>query len=401
MIVALGLCLCAALIAAYFLWFRTTYQVLFADLRPLDAATITAALDEKHISYQLKDGAVSATQGSGTTILVPAKLVHSTRLQVMSEDLPLKGQVGFELFNKSDMGLTEFAQKINYQRALQGELARTIMSLDGVDSARVHLSLPDATVFREDRRPPKASVTIASRTGQSLTSQSVQGIQRLVAGAVADLDVENVVILDNQGRILGGTLSPATQGDMGERGAIELYYSAHIRRALANVFLPHTFEVTVKAGPDTPNLSTDAFSTWSPGSRKFGLQISVLSQPAALPALEEQIKSDVANAIGMDPRLGDSVVVAAGGQSTLAASPPAVLPTIPTQQPAAQIRTAGKDFPVIPLIVVAGFVALVAAFAAGRLRTQRMRLTPEQRRNFVRRLTNALDEGDDHAAASV
>src|SRR3954454_16858263 len=132
--VAFGAVLLCALLAAFWLLFlRTDYGVLFSRLREPDAATIVAELDKRKIPYRLEQG--------GTTILVPADRVDNTRLAVMGEDLPLKGQVGFELFNKSDMGLTDFAQKINYQRALQGELARTIMTVESVDSARVHLSI--------------------------------------------------------------------------------------------------------------------------------------------------------------------------------------------------------------------------------------------------------------------
>src|ERR1700749_2833351 len=152
---------CVILIVAWFLFLRVDYQPLFTALRPADAAKIVADLDRRKVSYRLENGA--------TTILVPAETVDATRLNLMSEDLPLKGTVGFELFNKSDMGLTEFAQKINYQRALQGELARTIMTIDVIDSARVHLSLPEPTVFREDRRAPKASVTLATRQGRRLS----------------------------------------------------------------------------------------------------------------------------------------------------------------------------------------------------------------------------------------
>ena len=111
-----------ALAAAYFFVLRKPYGVLFSGLRQADAATIVADLDKKKTPYRLADG--------GSTILIPRDVVDSTRLAIAGEDLPLKGTVGFELFNKSDMGLTEFAQRINYQRALQGELARTIMTLD-------------------------------------------------------------------------------------------------------------------------------------------------------------------------------------------------------------------------------------------------------------------------------
>ena len=187
--------LCVGGAAAYFTFLRTSYTTLFANLRLSEAAAIVSDLDKKKVPYRLKD--------KGATILVPTKSVDAVRLDETSGDLPLQGQVGFELFNKSDMGLTEFAQRINYQRALQGELARTIMSLDAVDTARVHLSLPDPSVFRDDRRPPKASATIVPRPGRMLSRAAVAGIRRLIAAAVPDLDPAAVVILDDHGDILG------------------------------------------------------------------------------------------------------------------------------------------------------------------------------------------------------
>src|SRR5262245_47173076 len=127
-LVVAGVVLIAAVLAGgYFAWFHPRNAVLFKDLRPMDAATIVAELDKRKVAYELRDG--------GQTILVSEKIVDSTRLAIMSQELPLKGVVGFELFNKSDMGLTEFAQQINYRRALQGEIARTIMALDTVESA--------------------------------------------------------------------------------------------------------------------------------------------------------------------------------------------------------------------------------------------------------------------------
>ena len=151
--------------SVYFVFLRKPDVILFSNLRPTDAATIVAELDKKKVPYRLAD--------DGTTILVSADKVDATRLGILSQDLPLKGSVGFELFNKSDIGLTEFAQKINYQRALQGELSRTIMAIDAVDTARVHLSLPEDTIFRDDKRSPKASIALTLKPGRSLSTTSV------------------------------------------------------------------------------------------------------------------------------------------------------------------------------------------------------------------------------------
>ena len=217
------------LAAAYLLLLRKPYDVLFSDLRPADAATIVADLDKRKVPYRLADG--------GKTMLTQHDLVDATRLAVANEDLPLKGAVGFELFNKSDMGLTEFAQRINYQRALQGELARTIMTMDAVESARVHLTIADPSLFRDDRRPSKASVSIIPRPGRTLTPSEVLGVQRLIAAGVPDLSVDDVVVLDQNGDTLSGVGSegvPVAAEDP-ERRAIESYYAAKVTKALATV----------------------------------------------------------------------------------------------------------------------------------------------------------------------
>ncbi|HWW12838.1 MAG TPA: flagellar basal-body MS-ring/collar protein FliF, partial [Brevundimonas sp.] len=197
---AAALVLAIALIGVY-LATRPNYNVLFADLRQADAATIVAELEKDKTPYKLDDG--------GATILAPADQVDQIRLEIMGADLPLKGTVGFELFNKSDMGLTEFAQRINYQRAIQGELARTIMTIDAIDTARVHLTLPEPSIFRAERKPAKASVSLTTRPGHALEQQTVAGIQRLVAASVPDLDAADVVVLDTHGSLATGVPSSA------------------------------------------------------------------------------------------------------------------------------------------------------------------------------------------------
>ncbi|HSV79503.1 MAG TPA: flagellar basal-body MS-ring/collar protein FliF [Ramlibacter sp.] len=165
--------------------------VLFSELRPEDAAVLAAELDKQKIPYAVAD--------DGATLLVERSQVHSTRLKLMGRDLPLHGGVGFELFNHSDFGMTEFAQKINFQRALQGELTRTILSFPEIRSARVHLALPEQTLFRQAAARPKAAITVQLRPGRALRPEQVQGIQRLVAAAVAGLVAQEVTIVDEHG----------------------------------------------------------------------------------------------------------------------------------------------------------------------------------------------------------
>lgn len=181
--------------------YQTDYGVLFADLSTGDASAMVAELERSKIPYQLADG--------GRTILVPKEMVYKTRLKVMGKELPLHGAVGFEVFNNADFGMTEFVQKVNYQRAVQGELTRTIMSIENVQSARVHLALPEQGLFKKSGSKPKASVSVVMKSGHSLNPEQISGIQRLVAASVPDISALDVTITDQH----GVSLTKAASGD--------------------------------------------------------------------------------------------------------------------------------------------------------------------------------------------
>lgn len=170
---------------------RTDRDVLFGRLSAQDAAAMTNELDRMKVPYELAD--------NGSTILVDRKTLHQTRLKLMSKELPLHGAVGFELFNNTDFGMTEFAQKVNFQRALQGEITRTILSLAEVESARVHLAFPEDGLFKRDQAKAKAAITLAMKQGQTLRPEQVKGIQRLVAAAVTGIGPQDVTIVDQSG----------------------------------------------------------------------------------------------------------------------------------------------------------------------------------------------------------
>lgn len=181
------------------------YDVLFADLRPQDAALMTAELDKLKQPYQLSD--------DGRAILVDKKAVPSTRLKLMGRELPLQGAVGLELFNNADFGMTEFAEKINYQRALQGELTRTIVSLSEIREARVHLAFAEQGLLKQNSIRPKAAVTVSMKAGQALAPAQIAGIQRLVAAAISGMTVDDVTIVDQRGVAL--TRANDNHGDGG------------------------------------------------------------------------------------------------------------------------------------------------------------------------------------------
>lgn len=189
---AAGILLIACLVGGLGLWaYRADYQVLFSDVAATDAAAMTAELDKLKTPYQLADG--------GATILVPKDLVYKTRLALMGRELPLHGAVGFEVFNNADFGMTEFVQKVNYQRAIQGELTRTILAIEEVQGARVHLAIPEQGLFKKALTRPKASVTLTMKRGRTLAPEQVAGIQRLVAASVPEIGAADVTVLNQHG----------------------------------------------------------------------------------------------------------------------------------------------------------------------------------------------------------
>lgn len=219
-----GVLAIAALFAASAWWLlRTDYEVLFADLKPQDAASIVGELDKMKVPYRLANG--------GTTVLVDGTTVHSTRLKLMGKEMPLHGAVGFELFNNADFGMTEFAQKINYQRALQGEITRTILSLAEVRDVRVHLALPEEGLFKKTTAKAKAAITLSLKPGQTLRAEQVSGIQRLVSAAVPGIAAQDVTLVDQQGVAL--TRAASAEGETSEPASGRLDLKKETEQLLA------------------------------------------------------------------------------------------------------------------------------------------------------------------------
>ena len=189
----------AAALTAFFLYVAGVISeppknILFSGLESRDASAVTAKLDTMNVPYEIK--------GDGGTILVPADQVTKLRMSLAQDNLPAAG-VGYEIFDKSDaFGATAFVQNINRLRALEGELARSIQTIEGIQSARVHLVVPERQIFSRDEQTPSASVVLKTR-GQMEHGQ-VQAIQHLVAAAVASLNPDRVAIIDDRGNLLAG-----------------------------------------------------------------------------------------------------------------------------------------------------------------------------------------------------
>lgn len=168
---------------------------LFTNMETKDAGEVAAKLKEQKVEYQVQEGQ------KGTTILVPASKVHEARLNLATEGLP-RGQKGFEIFDDNKLGVTEFQNKVNYLQALQGELVRTIEQIDAVQKARVHIVLPEDSLYKKNEKPATASIMLMLKPNQQLSKKEIKGIVNLTAHSVQGLQPENITIVDETGKIL-------------------------------------------------------------------------------------------------------------------------------------------------------------------------------------------------------
>jgi flagellar M-ring protein FliF len=189
----------AALIISGFYYFshwrtESDFHPIYTSLSPEDAAAIVQKMKETGSPYRLSE--------DGATVLAPSARVAELRLEMASSGLPKSGRIGFELFDKNNLGVTEFAEHVNYARALEGEIERSITSLTEIQQARVHLTFPKDSVFLESKQPGKASVVLHMRPGAKLSAQNVNAITNLVASAVEGLSPENITLVDSHGALL-------------------------------------------------------------------------------------------------------------------------------------------------------------------------------------------------------
>ncbi|CAB3630681.1 flagellar M-ring protein FliF [Achromobacter marplatensis] len=188
-----------ALVVAAVMWgSEPKYKVLFSNLDDRDGGAIVTALGTMNVPYRYNE--------TGTALLVPADRVYDARLQLASQGLPRGGSVGFELMDNARFGASQFAEQINYQRGLEGELARSIEAMHTVQHARVHLAMPRQSLFVRERQAPTASVLLNVYPGRSLSDAQVSAISWLVASSVPELTAENVSIVDQNGRLLSAPL---------------------------------------------------------------------------------------------------------------------------------------------------------------------------------------------------
>ncbi|QDP72913.1 flagellar M-ring protein FliF [Legionella israelensis] len=321
------------------------YSVLFKQLDAQDAAQMIEKLEQANISYQLSN--------EGRDILVKQNEVNQTRLKLMSANLQIKGNIGLELFDQNDFGMTDFSRKINYQRALQGELERTISSLEEVRQARVHLVMPEEHLFQEDMRKPQAAVTL--KLDHALSQQQVLSIQRLIAASVPQLNQQDVIIVDQNSNDLTDLDEKDTKNHLMLKKSLEQYLNQKVQKLLVRIFPEHQIAVSVDISINYDELQRESVipqqegrithekevrhaiqdkmkkSKWDEDislekSVQFGTQkeyfkrasgsIEYISISVALPADTkpqeiQQIEKLIKNTIGFNSQRGDNISVAA------------------------------------------------------------------------------------------
>ncbi len=238
--------LIAVLVAGY-LWSQAPdYRVLYGNLSDRDGGTVIAALQQMNVPYKFAEGGA---------LMIPAGQIHEMRLRLAAQGLPKGGLVGFELMEGQKFGVSQFAEQINYQRALEGELARSIQSLSSVQNARVHLALSKPSAFLREQPKPSASVVLNLYTGRTLDATQVSAVVHLVSNSVPDLQAKNVSIVDQNGNLLStdqsGTARAAIDPtQLKYRQEIERSYNSRIEAIIAPLTGPNNVRAQVSADLD-------------------------------------------------------------------------------------------------------------------------------------------------------
>ncbi|MFA6302468.1 MAG: flagellar basal-body MS-ring/collar protein FliF [Legionella sp.] len=325
-------------------WWGLTpsYDVLFQHLEEQDANRVINQLDQSQIHYQLRN--------NGQDIFIDKNLIPKTRLKIMASDASLNPSIGFELFDKSDFGMTDFSQKINYQRALQGELERTIASFDEVNSVRVHISIPENHVFDQKEQETRAAVSVNLKS--PLSQKQVSGIQQVLSNAVPNLLKANVVVVDQNGKTLSQSKTSAAKNYFSAKKSIEHYLTTKVSHMLQAIFgdnqrveinvdlnndelqrelirpqkqgqLTHEKQVTSEAAKKSAKhkqiISSEKSYQYGTEKESFKrasgtikrVSVSVLLPKSCEPETQKQVENLVKSIVGFNHERNDSINVAA------------------------------------------------------------------------------------------
>lgn len=315
-----------AIIVALFLWAKTpNYDVLFSNVESQDGGAIVQQLEQMNIPFQFAD--------NGATIMVPAESVFETRMKLAQLGLPRGGAVGFELLDRDNFGISQFTEQVNYQRALEGELARTIESLNSVVKARVHLAVPKPSLFVREQSNPSASISLTLNSGRTLDESQINAIVYLVSGSVSKLSPDNVTIVDQNGRLLTNRSGNSGLAGNAEQLRIIEENEQRLTRNIENILAPVVGNGNVRA---QVTLDMD-FAVMEFTQENYGPNQPPNNEPAVR---SRQISQN--NALGADANAG-GVPGALSNQPTPIATAP-----INPQDPAAQDPNAPTNEPQPP-----------------------------------------------------
>lgn len=251
-----GLATIVAILMAMLLWGREgDYRVLYTNLSDKDGGAIIAQLQQMNVPYKYADG--------GAALLVPPDKVHDVRLKLASAGLPKGSVVGFELMETQRFGVTQFQERLNFQRGLEGELTRSIQTLAGVQSARIHLALPNQNGFFREQQKPSASVVLNMYPGRTLDRGQVAGIVHLVSSSVPEMSTKAVSVLDQTGALLSGTSDGPDQAGLDAQQLqyvrqIEANYTQRIKDILEPVLGASNLRAQVNAEVDFSQVESTA-----------------------------------------------------------------------------------------------------------------------------------------------
>jgi flagellar M-ring protein FliF len=261
-VLLVGVAAAVAVAVAFLSWARTPdYKVLFSNVTDRDGGAIISALQQINVPYRMSEG--------GGAILVPSDRVYESRLRLAQQGLPRGGSIGFELLENQRIGTSQFVEQVNFQRALEGELARTVQALGSVQGARVHLAIPRPSVFVRDQQKPSASVLVSLFPGRTLDPAQLAGITHLVASSVPELAPSAVTIVDQAGNLL--TQSPGAReanagldaGQLKYLQAVEQNFVRRIEAILTPIVGPGNVRAQVTAELDFSTVEQTA-ETYKP-----------------------------------------------------------------------------------------------------------------------------------------
>ncbi|MGE3855627.1 MAG: flagellar basal-body MS-ring/collar protein FliF [Dehalococcoidia bacterium] len=312
-----ALLLVAVVFGAYSWSSQTTYATLYSGLDASDSGAIVEELRASNTPYRL--------EVNGSTVLVPQSQVNDLRVQFASKGMPAAGHTGFEVFSGNSFTATDFVQRLNFQRGLQGELERTLEAFPAVQQARVHVVMPQKSLFKNDQQPATASVVLALRPGRSLQDNEVAGMAHLVAGAVEGLDREHITILNTAGKMIFDGASQTGRGGIGAastqltmQSEFERQLAANVQSMLDRTLGPSKATVNVSASLNFDQIETQTEKYTQPenGAARSSKSVKEAYTTNASTTAGE-IPGAVANVPGANANLpGGTQPAATGGSGT-------------------------------------------------------------------------------------